>query len=48
MDVSVSQLEIPAVGADLLAVGLCEGEELPAELASAPGATDAKRRLQED
>ncbi len=42
MDVSVSQLEIPAVDAELLAVGLCEGEELPAELASAPGAADAK------
>jgi leucyl aminopeptidase len=42
MKVSVSQLEIAAVDADLLAVGLCEGEELPAELASAPGASDAK------
>jgi leucyl aminopeptidase len=42
MDVTVSQLEIPAVGADVLAVGLCEGEELPAELAAAPGAGDAK------
>jgi leucyl aminopeptidase len=39
---SLSQAEIPAVDADLLAVGLCEGEELPAELASAPGAADAK------
>jgi leucyl aminopeptidase len=42
MKVSVSQLEIAAVDADLLAVGLCEGEELPAEIASAPGASDAK------
>ena len=42
MKVAVSQVEIPAVDADLLAVGLCEGEELPAELASAPGAADAK------
>jgi leucyl aminopeptidase len=42
MKVSVSQLEIAAVDAGLLAVGLCEGEELPAELASAPGAADAK------
>ncbi|HEX6752127.1 MAG TPA: leucyl aminopeptidase [Solirubrobacterales bacterium] len=42
MKVSVSQVEIPAVEADVLAVGLCEGEELPAELASAPGAADAK------
>ena len=42
MRVSVSQSEIQAVEADLLAVGLCEGEELPAELAAAPGAADAK------
>jgi leucyl aminopeptidase len=42
MKVSVSQLEIPAVDTDLLVVGLCEGEELSAELASAPGAGDAK------
>jgi leucyl aminopeptidase len=39
---SLSQTEIPAVDADLLVVGLCEGEELPAALASAPGAGDAK------
>jgi leucyl aminopeptidase len=42
MRVAVSQAEIAAVDADLLAVGLCEGEELPAELASARGAADAK------
>jgi leucyl aminopeptidase len=42
MKVSVSQLEIAAVDAGLLAIGLCEGEELPAELASAPGAADTK------
>ncbi len=42
MNVAVSQIEISAVDADLLAVGLCEGEELPAELATAPGALDAK------
>jgi len=42
MKVSVSQLEIAAVDAGLLAVGLCEGEQLPAELASARGAADAK------
>jgi leucyl aminopeptidase len=42
MKVSVSQLVITEVDAGLLAVGLCEGEELPAELASAPGAADAK------
>ena len=32
----------PEVDADLLVVGLYEGEELPAELAAAPGAADAK------
>ncbi len=42
MKVSVSQNELAAVDADLLAVGLCEGEELPGELASARGAADAK------
>jgi leucyl aminopeptidase len=42
MKVSVSQLELSDVDADLLAVGLCEGEELPGELASARGAADAK------
>jgi leucyl aminopeptidase len=42
MKVSVSQLEVAAVDADLLAVGLYEGEDLPAELASARGAGDAE------
>jgi leucyl aminopeptidase len=42
LKVSVSQAELSAVDADLVAIGLCEGEELPAELASAPGAADAK------
>ena len=42
MRVSVSQIEIAAVEAGLLAIGLCEDEELPAELASAPGAADAR------
>src|SRR3954453_18454542 len=42
MKVSVSQLEVAAVDADLLAVGLCEGEDLPAEFAPARGAADAK------
>jgi leucyl aminopeptidase len=42
MKVAVSQGEIPAVEADLVAVGLYEGGGLPAELASAPGAADAK------
>jgi leucyl aminopeptidase len=42
MKVVVSQAEISQVEADLLAVSLCEGEELPAELADARGASDAK------
>jgi leucyl aminopeptidase len=42
MKVSVSQSEISAVDADLVAIGLCEDEELSAELASARGAADAK------
>jgi len=42
MKVSVNQAELAAVDAGLLAVGLCENEELPAELASARGAADAK------
>jgi leucyl aminopeptidase len=42
MKVSVSQSEIAAVDADLVAIGLCEGDELPGELASARGAGDAK------
>jgi len=42
MKLSVSQSEITAVAADLVAIGLCEGEELPGELASARGAADAK------
>ncbi|HEX3608934.1 MAG TPA: leucyl aminopeptidase [Solirubrobacterales bacterium] len=42
MKVSVSQSPIAEVDADLVAVGLCEGEEPAAELASARGATDAK------
>ncbi len=42
MKVSVSQNELAAVDADLVAIGLCEGEELPGQLASARGAADAK------
>jgi leucyl aminopeptidase len=42
MKVSVSQNELAAVEADLVAIGLCEGGELPGELASARGVTDAK------
>jgi leucyl aminopeptidase len=42
MKVSVSQGEIAAVDADLAVIALCEGEELPGDLASARGAADAK------
>jgi leucyl aminopeptidase len=42
MKVSVSQNELAAADADLVAIGLCEGEELPGELASARGTADAK------
>jgi len=42
MKVSVSQIELAATDADLLVVGLCEGEDLPAGLSDARGAGDAK------
>jgi leucyl aminopeptidase len=45
VNVDVRQVKIGKIGeieADLLAIGLFEGEELPVELASAPGAADAK------
>jgi leucyl aminopeptidase len=42
MKVELSQSALPEVEADLCVVGLCDGEELPAELAGAPGAGDAK------
>jgi leucyl aminopeptidase len=42
MKVSVSQTAIPEVDAELLAVGLCEGEQMPPELADAKGAADAE------
>ncbi len=42
MKVDVSNAAILEAGADLLVVGLYEGEELPAELAAAPGAADAR------
>jgi leucyl aminopeptidase len=42
MKVSLSPSEVSAVDADLVAIGLCEGEQLPGELASARGAADAK------
>ncbi len=46
MRVEVSQIETAETDADLLVVGLYEGEQLPAELASAPGAEDAKGGFQ--
>jgi leucyl aminopeptidase len=42
MRVELSQSALPEVEADLVVVGLREGEELPAELAGAPGAGDAQ------
>jgi len=42
MKVVVSQSDVSAAEADLVAVGLCEGEELPADLAAARGADDAR------
>jgi leucyl aminopeptidase len=42
MNVAVSQIDIAEVDADLLAVGLFEDGELPGELASTPGAANAK------
>jgi leucyl aminopeptidase len=42
LKVTVSDNEIAKVDADLLVVGLYDDDELPAELASAPGAADAK------
>jgi leucyl aminopeptidase len=42
LKVTVSDIEIAQVDADLLVVGLCDGDELPAQLGSAPGAADAK------
>jgi len=42
MKVELSQAGIPEIEADLLVVGLYDGGELPGELASAPGASDAQ------
>src|SRR6266487_435814 len=42
MKVAVSEIELVQVDADLLAIGLYEGDELPAELSSAAGVADAK------
>ncbi len=46
MRVDVSQLAPTDTDADLLVVGLYEGEELPEALQTAPGATDAKGGFQ--
>jgi len=46
MDVDVRQAPLGEIEADLVAVGLYEGEELAAELAAAPGADDANGRFQ--
>jgi len=46
MRVQVSQIQPAETDADLLAIGLYEGEQLPAELAGAPGADDAKAGFQ--
>jgi leucyl aminopeptidase len=40
MRVEVLETELTALDADLVAVGLCEGDSLPAALADAPGAAD--------
>jgi len=42
MNVDVRQRSLRDADAALVAVGLCEGEALPAEVAAAPGAADAK------
>jgi leucyl aminopeptidase len=42
VEVTVRQVEVPALESDLVAVGLYEGEGLPSNLASARGAADAK------
>ncbi len=42
MKVEVRQIELPEVDADLVAIGLYDGEGMPAEIATAPGAADAK------
>src|SRR6478672_10660413 len=42
MQVETRQVDVAEVEADLLVVGLHQGEELPADLADAAGAADAK------
>jgi leucyl aminopeptidase len=45
MKVEVRGSSLSQAGADAVAVGLCEGEDLPAELAAAPGAESAATRV---
>ena len=45
VELEVRQPDIASLEADLLVVGLYDGEQLPAELAGAPGAADADGRL---
>jgi len=45
MKVEVRGSSLSQAGADMVAVGLCEGEDLPAELAAAPGAESAPYRV---
>ncbi|HWB70469.1 MAG TPA: leucyl aminopeptidase [Solirubrobacterales bacterium] len=42
MNVEVAQAPIEETSADLLVVGLCDGEDLPASLAGSPGSGEAK------
>ncbi len=42
MQVEVTQKALAETAADVRVVGLCEGQDLPVELASAPGAADVK------
>ncbi len=42
MDLEVLQAQLNDLDADVVAVALADGESLPAELADAPGATDAR------
>ena len=46
MRVEVSQVQPAKIDTDLLAVGLYEGDELPAEFSGAPGGSDAKGGFQ--
>ena len=45
MKVEVRQGEVSEIEADLIALGLFEGEDLPAAIAAAPGAADARAKF---